>query len=208
MYIREWVGMGWKGINKQAHHHINEQSKASASSHINQSTSTRPTTNIINTPQTTTMPSNVLSTIAARAKAHHDSLNAAYQATYSPRTSTSTSTSTPYTPPTSRKSSTTSAASDSTQSDRNITKAWKALKQHHHDMNEAYSAYYAPGMSTAGSSRASSAAPSPKQSFEAEREVAEQGKPRNYERIWGAIKHKAVEHHRSVSNASAAVYGA
>ncbi|KAF2829859.1 hypothetical protein CC86DRAFT_379368 [Ophiobolus disseminans] len=146
------------------------------------------------------MPSNVLSTIAARAKAHHESLNAAYQATYAPRTTSSASTPTP-----SRNASTSSSASQ----DRNITKAWKALKQHHSDMNAAYSVFYAPGASTpASSSRASSAAPTPKVSFEAEREALEQGKPRNYEKVWSAVKSRAVEHHRSVRSASAAVYGA
>ena len=61
------------------------------------------------------MPSNVFSNMAAHAKAHHDSLNAAYQATYSPRISTS---STPY------PSRSSSATSETTEpSDRNITKA-------------------------------------------------------------------------------------
>jgi hypothetical protein len=146
------------------------------------------------------MPSNVFSTIAAHAKAHHDSLNAAYQATYSPRTSTS------YTPSSSRKSSTTSEDSVE-QPDRNITKAWKAIKKHHQEMNEAYAVFYAPGVVTPGSSRSSSAAPTPKASFEAERQMDTQT-PRNYEKIWKALKNKAVEHHRSVNSASAAVYGA
>lgn len=146
------------------------------------------------------MPSNVLSTMAARAKAHHESLNAAYQATYSPGLSAAS------TPATSRKSSTTSQ--DTENADRNITKAWKAIKKHHQEMNEAYTVFYSQGMSTPGSSRSSSVTPTPKASFEAEREHSQAQAPRNYEKVWKAIKNKAVEHHRSVNNASAAVYGA
>jgi hypothetical protein len=147
------------------------------------------------------MPSNVLSNMAARAKAHHDSLNAAYQATYSLGTSTQN------TPTTSRKSSTTSVTEP--QPDRNITKAWKALKKHHQEMNEAYTVFYGQGMaSSANSSRSSSVAPTPKVSFEEKRMAMDEQKPRNIEKVWKAIKNKAVEHHKSVNNASAVVYGA
>jgi|TARA_R110002003_G_scaffold41_5_gene2860 hypothetical protein len=150
------------------------------------------------------MPSNVFSTIASRAKAHHESLNAAYQATYSPGMSPRTSTTTP---PTSRKASTTSESSQ--QSERNITKAWNAIKKHHQEMNEAYSVFYAPGVATPASSRSSSVAPSRGASFEAERvrHEEEAHMPRNYQKVWKAIKTRAVEHHRSVNNASATVYG-
>ncbi|KAF1917064.1 hypothetical protein BDU57DRAFT_529991 [Ampelomyces quisqualis] len=136
--------------------------------------------------------------MAAHAKAHHDSLNAAYQATYSPGLSAAS------TPSGSRKSSTTSQ--DSEHSDRHIAKAWKALKKHHREMNEAYSVFYSQGMSTPGSSRSGSVAPPPKAISAAEREEAQA--PRNIEKVWKAIKTRAVEHHRSVNNASAAVYGA
>ncbi|KAH7398842.1 hypothetical protein DE146DRAFT_655689 [Phaeosphaeria sp. MPI-PUGE-AT-0046c] len=148
------------------------------------------------------MPSNVFSNIAAHAKAHHDSLNAAYQATYSPGMSRTG------TPVSSRKSSTTSQ--DVEHSDRNITKAWKALKKHHQEMNEAYSVFYSQGQSSAGSSRASSAAPTPKVSFEGQRirHEEEAQAPRNIEKVWKAIKNRAVEHHRSVNSATAAMYGA
>jgi plasmid stability protein len=144
------------------------------------------------------MPSNVFSTMAARAKAHHDSLNAAYRATYSPGSSTST-------PNTSRTSSTASAM-PAQPSDRNITKAWKAIKKHHKEMNEAYAVFYAPGSvsSTPASSRVNSAAPSPKVSLEGQRE--QELAPRNYEKVWKAIKTRAVEHHKSVESASAARY--
>jgi plasmid stability protein len=146
------------------------------------------------------MPSNVFSTMAARAKSHHDSLNAAYRATYSPGSSSTS------TPTTSRNASTTSASAPAPQSERNITKAWKAVKKHHQEMNAAYAVFYAPGSvsSTPNSSRTSSAAPTPKASFEAQRE--QELAPRNYEKVWKAIKNRAVEHHRSVESASAARY--
>jgi hypothetical protein len=164
----------------------------------NNFTTSLPRTNITNK-----MPSNVLSTIAARAKAHHDSLNAAYSATYSPRVSTSTPISTP---PNSRKSSTTSQSSESSQSDRNIRKLWKAIKKEHRDMNAACSAFYYPGYSTQ-SSRASSVAASPKMSVEQERSE-EEAEPRNYQKAWGAVKNRVTEHHKSVGAANRAVYGA
>jgi hypothetical protein len=196
----QWAG---EDIITEAH-----QSTSKASS-IPATITTKPfaTSNInininINTTTATTMPSNVFTNIAAHAKAHHDSLNAAYQATYSPGFSAAS------TPATSRKSSTTSQ--ESMQSDRNITKAWKALKKHHQEMNEAYSVFYAQGVSTPNSSRSTSAAPTPKVSFEAERLRHEDQAqaPRNIEKVWKAIKNKAVEHHKSVNAASAAFYGA
>jgi uncharacterized protein (UPF0147 family) len=147
------------------------------------------------------MPSNVFSTVAARAKTHHESLNAAYQATYAPGFSAAS------TPATSRKSST---VSNDSQSPRNIEKAWKALKKHHQEMNQAYSVFYASPISSRSNSAANSAAPSPKASFEAQRVQHElqSPAPRNIEKVWKAIKTRAVEHHRSVNSASAAVYGA
>jgi hypothetical protein len=156
-----------------------------------------------NTLQTTTtkMPSNVLSNMAARAKAHHESLNAAYQATYAPTGRPSLSTSA--TPEASRNASEVSASSQS--SERNITKAWKALKKHHREMSEAYEVFYAPGSSSPASSRTSSAAPTPKVSLDSVREM--DNRPRNYEKVWTAVKNRVVEHHKSVNNASAAVYG-
>lgn len=76
-------------------------------------------------------------------------------------------------------------------------------------MNEAYSVFYAPGVATPASSRSSSVAPSRGASFEAERvrHEEEAHMPRNYQKVWKAIKTRAVEHHRSVNNASATVYG-
>jgi hypothetical protein len=144
------------------------------------------------------MPSNVFTTVAARAKAHHESLNAAYQATYAPGLSAAS------TPATSRKSST---VSNDSQSDRNITKAWKALKKHHQEMNQAYSVFYGSPASSRNNSATNSAATSPKASFEAQRAQNEELAPRNIEKVWKAIKNKAVEHHRSVNAASAAFYG-
>ena len=76
-------------------------------------------------------------------------------------------------------------------------------------MNEAYAVFYSPGVSPA-SSRAPSANPTPRVSFEQERQRMDMQSetPRNYQKVWRAVKEKAVEHHRSVNSASAAVYGA
>lgn len=155
-----------------------------------------------NTTSTTTTIKMTFSEFTSQLKAHHESLNHAYSNYYSPRASMS------YTPQTSRKSSTTSQ--DSQQSERNITKAWNAIKKHHREMNEAYSVFYSPGVITPGSSRSTSANPTPRVSFEGERmrHDEEASEPRNYQKAWRAIKNKAVAHHRSVNSASAAVYGA
>jgi hypothetical protein len=195
-------------IITEAHQPTSKASSTSTTSSIesittsNINTITILPTNLKTNTTTTTMPSNVFSNIAAHAKAHHDSLNAAYQATYSPGLSNAS------TPTASRKSSTTSQ--DSVNADRNITKAWKALKKHHQEMNEAYAVFYSQGASTPSSSRSTSAAPTPKVSFEAERikHEDEVQAPRNIEKVWKAIKNKAIEHHRSVNAASVAVYGA
>ncbi|KAL5114085.1 hypothetical protein ACEQ8H_008017 [Pleosporales sp. CAS-2024a] len=150
------------------------------------------------------MPSNVFSTMAARAKAHHDSVNAAYQATYSLGTPG------PSAPAASRKSSTSSvhgSAPAAQQSNSNMAKAWKAIKRHHAQVNEAYAAFYFPGGS-AFPSRTTSAAATPKTSCEESRARVEgaEHKPRNLDKVWGAIKKKAVEHHRSVNAAAAAFH--
>jgi plasmid stability protein len=139
------------------------------------------------------MPSNVFSTMAARAKAHHESMNAAFEATYSPRVSTSSNT-----PPNSRKAS---VSSEAPQSDRNITKAWKAIKKNHADMNEAYETFYSQARYTPGTSRSGS--------FEEARVAHEEAaqEPRNYQKAWKALKGRAVEHHKSVNSAFAAAHG-
>ncbi|KAG9185473.1 hypothetical protein G6011_08017 [Alternaria panax] len=156
---------------------------------------------------------NFLSSVAAHAKAHHESLNAAYNTYYGGSSCASTPSSTPQT---SRNPSTTSSQQ---RNPTNASKAWKALKKHHQEMNSAFAVYYSPSFSPSAS-RSSSAASSPRQSGEAsrkgsvaapatfeEKEAAQQGQ-RNYQKVWKGLKNKVVEHHKSVSNAYEHTYGA
>ncbi|KAL6710811.1 hypothetical protein ACN47E_007868 [Coniothyrium glycines] len=131
-------------------------------------------------------------------KAHHDSLNAAYSTYYAPGTSTPSSTAT------SRNNSVAMPAPHQKKAPTNASKAWSAIKQHHRDMNHAYTAFYSPTASSA-SSRTSSAAPSPRHSAEHVRD-AQPKQPRNYQKAWSAVKNRAVEHHRSVNAAYASTY--
>lgn len=133
-------------------------------------------------------------------KAHHDSLNAAYASYYAPGSTTSSAGTS--TEPSRANSVAMPAPMEKRPS--NASKAWTAIKQHHRDMNEAYAAYYSPGVSPA-SSRTSSVAPSPRQSSEQVRSE-EEVKDRNYQKIWKAVKKHAVEHHRSVNQAYIATY--
>ncbi|CAN9444057.1 unnamed protein product [Alternaria alternata] len=133
---------------------------------------------------------NFLSSVAAHAKAHHESINAACNAYYG-----------------------------GSRNPTNASKAWKALKKHHQEMNSAFAVYYSPSFSPSAS-RSSSTASSPRQSGEAsrksvgaapatfeEKEATQEG-PRNYQKAWKGLKNKIVEHHRSVSNAYEHTYGA
>ncbi|KAH6842081.1 hypothetical protein B0T12DRAFT_362871 [Alternaria alternata] len=145
---------------------------------------------------------NFLSSVAAHAKAHHESINAACNAYYGGSVSTYTSPAS--STQTSRNPSTTSSQQ---RNPTNASKAWKALKKHHQEMNSAFAVYYSPSFSPSAS-RSSSTASSPRQSGEASRKSAAQEGPRNYQKAWKGLKNKIVEHHRSVSNAYEHTYGA
>ncbi|KAJ4369162.1 hypothetical protein N0V83_006246 [Neocucurbitaria cava] len=147
------------------------------------------------------MPS-FLSSVAAHAKAHHESLNAAYSTYYSPRSSTSMPPSTE----TSRANSVTVMPAEQKRNPTNAAKAWNAIKKHHQEMNEAYQVFYSPGAS-ASSSRSNSvvSVEQPRQAQAHEEEAA--AAPRNYQKVWKSLKNKAVEHHKSVNSAYAMTYG-
>lgn len=153
------------------------------------------------TTATTQKKSSILSSFAAHAKAHHESLNAAYSTYYSPGASACTSTEV------SRNNSVAmpTQAERRSSSDSSMSKAWKAVKKHHRDMNAAYSSYYAPGFASSPSgSRGSSVTSTPRHSNEEPRQevVAEK------KSAWKAIKKAVVEHHRSLNHAYAVTYGA
>lgn len=158
-------------------------------------------TNQPSTPPTIKMPSNVFSTMAARAKAHHEAVNAAYTTYYGRATVAG-----PVSPTSSRSSSIAAPSSESPKSPTNASKAWSAIKKHHREMNEAYSVYYSPGVSAAPS-RANSASSTPRHSAEAARKEPQSQQPCNIAKAWQAIKTKAVEHHRSVNAAAQQTYG-
>lgn len=151
------------------------------------------------------MPSNVFTTVAARAKAHHDSLNSAYATYYAPGSSNTTPTSSTET---SRSSSIAMPSSQPTlkKSPTNASKAWSAVKKHHREMNEAYTVFYSPGVST-NNSRNNSASSSPRQSGEAPRHEVAAVAPRNATKVWKALKNRVIEHHKSVNSAYAKTYG-
>ncbi|EUC43207.1 hypothetical protein COCMIDRAFT_101445 [Bipolaris oryzae ATCC 44560] len=147
---------------------------------------------------------NFLNTIASRAKAHHESVNAAYNTYYTGSSPASRTAS----PEASRSSSV--AGPSAPKNPTNASKAWKAIKKHHREMNEAFAVYYSPGNSPSAS-RNASAVSSPRHSADAPRnssvsEVKEAG-PRNYQKAWKAIKTRAIEHHRSVNAAYNQTYG-
>lgn len=147
---------------------------------------------------------NILSSFAAHAKAHHEGMNQAYSAYYgSARTTPANSA--PVSLETSRNNSVVVGMAEAPKSKSNASKLWTAIKNHHEEMNAAYSAYYSPGSSRANSPRGSlSSTPrqSPRQSIEEPRsEDAAAKQPTNLSKHWKQLKTKAVEHHRGVNAA-------
>ena len=149
----------------------------------------------------------ILSSFAAHAKAHHQGLNQAYSAYYGSGTSTPTG-STPTSLETSRNNSVVAGMVEAPKPKTNANKLWTAIKNHHDEMNAAYTAYYSPGTSRSNSPRGSTVS-SPRHSVEEPRsEEAAPKQPTNLSKHWKQLKTKVVEHHRSVNAAYKAAYGA
>ncbi|KAF2749103.1 hypothetical protein M011DRAFT_399603 [Sporormia fimetaria CBS 119925] len=150
--------------------------------------------------------SSLLSTISAKAKAHHASVNAAYATYYSPTGSPST---TPAVSTTTSPRPSMDASSRSSSSSSRASDAWKAVKkaarEHHDSVNAAYGAVYSAGTSRAGSVRPTPAG-SPRISMEQERELAKLHRGTG-KSAWEKVKTRAKDHHRSVNAAYAVHYG-
>ncbi|KAJ4297692.1 hypothetical protein N0V90_005587 [Kalmusia sp. IMI 367209] len=136
--------------------------------------------------------------LAARAKAHHHSLNEAYDIYYSAGRSTSS--------PGPRPSVSTTGRSDSTSStSSNLSKTWKSIKkaakEHHEGMNDAFATYY-------GGGRRSMNAPSPRGSVSEEEEAHVGLVEGEKEGLGSMAARKVKEHHRSVNAAYRTYYGA
>lgn len=139
------------------------------------------------------------SRLAAKAKAHHESLNSAYATYYGAHTpSTSAANSATASP----RQSMESITSDNTKVERSgsMSKAWKSVKKaakdHHEGVNAAYATYYGQGASPAPT-RANSATSAESVEHETEQKPS----------VWAKVVKKAQEHHRSVNNAYSTVYG-
>ncbi len=157
---------------------------------------------------TTQKRQNILSSFAAHAKAHHQSLNSAYTAYYGGSSTSTPAVSTPASLETSRNNSVVAGMVGAPKSKTNANKLWTAIKNHHDEMNAAYSAYYSPGVSRSNSPRGSMAS-SPRQSVEEPRsDDAAPKQPTNLAKHWKQLKTKVVEHHRGVNQAYRSAYGA
>jgi hypothetical protein len=148
----------------------------------------------------------ILSSFVAQAKAHHDGMNQAYSAYYGSQVSTPAA-STPASLETSRNNSVVAGMVEAPKSKTNAGKLWTAIKNHHDEMNAAYSAFYSPGNSRATSPRGSVSS-TPRASIEEPRsEDAAPKQPTNLSKHWKQLKTKVVEHHRSVNAAYRSAYG-
>ena len=148
----------------------------------------------------------ILSSFVAHAKAHHEGLNQAYSAYYGSATS-SPAASTPASLESSRNNSVVAGMVEAPKGKTNANKLWTALKTHHEEMNAAYSAFYSPGNSRAGSPHASVASSRRASAEEPRSEDAAPKQPTNLSKHWKQLKTKVVEHHRSVNQAYRAAYG-
>jgi len=158
----------------------------------------------------------LLKTIAAHAKEHHDSVNAAFVATYSPGIHNTTNI--PSTRPSMDSQRTTSTSSSTSTLSKTWSSIKKHAKEHHESVNAAYATYYSGGMvrehsASSVRSSASTVAGSPRVSLEdkkggpvVEVEAVEKGDG-HVKKMARAIKKRAVEHHRSVTAAHRAYYG-
>lgn len=148
----------------------------------------------------------ILSSFVAHAKAHHEGMNQAYAAYYGSPAGTPAP-SAPASLETSRNNSVVAGMAEAPKGKTNASKLWTALKNHHDEMNAAYSAFYSPGASRAASPRGSTSS-SPRVSIEEPRQAAQPQQPTNFSKHWKQLKTKVVEHHRSVNQAYRAAYGA
>lgn len=132
-------------------------------------------------------------------------MNQAYSAFYgSPAPSPAAST--PASMETSRNNSVVAGMVEAPKGKTNANKLWTALKNHHDEMNAAYTAYYSPGSSRAASPRGSVAS-TPRASIEEPRSEEAAKQPTNLSKHWKQLKNKAIEHHRSVNAAHRCVHG-
>lgn len=108
---------------------------------------------------------------------------------------------------TSRNNSIVAGMTDAPKSKSSGNKLWTAIKNHHDEMNAAYTAYYSPNVSRANSPHGSVSS-TPRHSNEAPRSSSAAPKqPTNLSKHWKQLKTKVVEHHRAVNAAYKSFYG-